>query len=82
MDCLTFYRLDGTILYSGWFDESGRNLDEPLTWDHVDCLVTKEFHKKEWLKAVAAGLTTDCRTACHRAAIALPVRSAPWARPS
>jgi radical SAM family uncharacterized protein/radical SAM-linked protein len=46
-----------------------RNLDEPLTWDHIDCLVTKEFQKKEWLKAVAAGLTTDCRTACHRCGV-------------
>ena len=46
-----------------------RNLDEPLTWDHIDCLVTKDFQKKEWLKAVAAGLTTDCRTACHRCGV-------------
>jgi radical SAM family uncharacterized protein/radical SAM-linked protein len=46
-----------------------RNLDEPLAWDHIDCLVTKAFQKKEWLKAVAAGLTTDCRTACHRCGV-------------
>jgi radical SAM family uncharacterized protein/radical SAM-linked protein len=46
-----------------------RNLDEPLPWDHIDCLVTKEYQKKEWLKAVAAGLTTDCRTACHRCGV-------------
>ncbi len=46
-----------------------RKLDEPLPWDHIDCLVTKEYQKKEWLKAVAAGLTTDCRTACHRCGV-------------
>ncbi len=46
-----------------------RNLDEPLPWDHIDCGVTKEFQKKEWLKAVAAGLTADCRTKCHRCGV-------------
>jgi len=46
-----------------------RTLEEPLPWDHIDCLVTKDYHKKEWLKAVAAGLTTDCRTACHRCGV-------------
>ena len=53
---------------AAWYNRR-RELDEPLPWDHLDCLVTKEYHKKEWLKAVAAGLTVDCRNKCHRCGV-------------
>jgi radical SAM-linked protein len=38
-----------------------RDTREPLPWDHIDILVGKAFLKSEWEKALAAGLTADCR---------------------
>ena len=38
-----------------------REVHEPLPWDHIDILVGKAFLISEWEKALAAGLTTDCR---------------------
>jgi radical SAM family uncharacterized protein/radical SAM-linked protein len=53
------------------FDEEGvdpdfyltrhRDTHEPLPWDHIDILVGKGFLRSEWEKALAAGLTADCR---------------------
>ncbi|MBN1335886.1 MAG: TIGR03960 family B12-binding radical SAM protein [Deltaproteobacteria bacterium] len=44
----------------------GRALDEPLPWDHVDPLVTKDFLAAEWRRAQAGEPTPDCRTGrCH-----------------
>ncbi|MFH2012069.1 MAG: TIGR03960 family B12-binding radical SAM protein [Pseudomonadota bacterium] len=36
--------------------------DEVLPWDHLDCLVSKEFLKEEREKGLNAVLTRDCRT--------------------
>ena len=42
-----------------------RPLDEKFPWDHIDCLVTKEFLKKELEKALKAESSEDCRkTGC------------------
>ena len=40
-------------------------LDDPLPWDIIDCGVTKEFLKREWLKALKAETSPDCRIKCH-----------------
>jgi len=37
-----------------------RDLDEPLPWDHIE-IVSKDFLKSEWQKALAGTLTGDCR---------------------
>jgi radical SAM-linked protein len=60
--------------FANWLDafhESGvdpefyttrvRDLSEPLPWDHIDIRVSKEFLQSEWRKALAGGLTSDCR---------------------
>jgi radical SAM family uncharacterized protein/radical SAM-linked protein len=39
-----------------------RSLCEPLPWDHIDCMVTKDFLKDEWRKALRHAPTADCRT--------------------
>jgi radical SAM family uncharacterized protein/radical SAM-linked protein len=39
-----------------------RDVHEPLPWDHIDILVTKAFLRSEWDKALAEGLTIDCRS--------------------
>jgi radical SAM family uncharacterized protein len=41
-----------------------RDFDEILPWDHIDSGVTKEYLKKEYLKAEKAELTQDCREGC------------------
>ncbi|MEE9227059.1 MAG: TIGR03960 family B12-binding radical SAM protein, partial [Acidobacteriota bacterium] len=40
-------------------------VDRPLPWDHVDSLVTKEFHRKEWEKTLACTPIEDCRLDAH-----------------
>jgi radical SAM family uncharacterized protein/radical SAM-linked protein len=45
----------------GFYTTRKRDLNEPLPWDHIDTLVTKEFLRSEWQKALDAALTADCR---------------------
>ena len=62
-------------LYSEAFAECGldpaeyanrrRDLDEPLPWSHVDMLVTEDYLKSEYLKAMKAAATRDCRQGCN-----------------
>ncbi|MCR4708643.1 MAG: TIGR03960 family B12-binding radical SAM protein [Clostridiales bacterium] len=41
-----------------------RSFDEIFAWDHIDCLVTKDFLMKEAKKAYDAQITHDCRYGC------------------
>ena len=41
------------------------DLEDPLPWDHIDAGVTKEFLKREWLKALKEETSPDCRIKCH-----------------
>ncbi len=62
-------------LYSEAFLECGldpaeyanrrRDLEEPLPWSHVDMLVTESYLKGEYLKAMKAATTRDCRQGCN-----------------
>ncbi len=57
------------------FDECGlsvdfyttreRSLDEIFPWDFIDCGVTKEFLKREWLKAIREETSPNCKTQCQ-----------------
>ena len=57
------------------FDECGvsvdfyttreRSLDEKFPWDFIDAGVTKEFLKREWLKALNEEITLNCKEKCN-----------------
>ena len=57
------------------FDECGlsvdfyttreRSLDEIFPWDFIDAGVTKEFLKREWLKALNEEITLNCKEKCN-----------------
>jgi len=57
------------------FDECGvsvdfyttreRSLDEKFPWDFIDAGVTKEFLKREWLKALNEEITLNCKEQCN-----------------
>jgi len=40
-------------------------LDEPLPWDFVDMLVTKNYLKREYERALVGDITPDCRDHCN-----------------
>jgi len=42
-----------------------RDLDEILPWDFIDCGVTKEFLKREWLKALNETTSENCKLKCQ-----------------
>ncbi|MDD3401153.1 MAG: TIGR03960 family B12-binding radical SAM protein [Eubacteriales bacterium] len=42
-----------------------RSVDEPLPWDHIDIVVTKDYLKKEYEKALQGTTTDDCRKKCN-----------------
>ena len=42
-----------------------RSLDEILPWDFIDCGVTKEFLKREWLKAQKEEISENCKQKCQ-----------------
>lgn len=42
-----------------------RSLDEILPWDFIDCGVTKEFLKREWLKAQKEEISENCKLKCQ-----------------
>lgn len=42
-----------------------RSLDEIFPWDFIDCGVTKEFLKREWLKAQREEISENCKLQCQ-----------------
>lgn len=42
-----------------------RELDEVFPWDFIDCGVTKEFLKREWLKAQKEQISENCKLKCQ-----------------
>jgi radical SAM-linked protein len=42
-----------------------RELDELFPWDFLDCGVTKEFLKREWLKAQGEQISENCKQKCQ-----------------
>ena len=42
-----------------------RDLDEIFPWDFLDCGVTKEFLKREWLKAGKEEVSLNCKLQCQ-----------------
>ena len=42
-----------------------RDLDEIFPWDFIDAGVTKEFLKREWLKAQAETISENCKLKCQ-----------------
>ncbi|MBQ7358729.1 MAG: TIGR03960 family B12-binding radical SAM protein [Lachnospiraceae bacterium] len=42
-----------------------RDLDEIFPWDFIDCGVTKEFFKREWLKAQGEQTSPNCYQSCQ-----------------
>ncbi len=41
-----------------------RSLDEILPWDFIDCGISKEFLKREWLRAKEEQVTPNCSVKC------------------
>jgi radical SAM-linked protein len=59
-----------------FFTTRQRSISEPLCWDHIDSMVTEDYLKDEWKKALQQSSTSDCRTGecnlcgvCERAGI-------------
>ncbi len=43
-----------------------RDIDEIFPWDFIDVGITKEFFKREWLRATKEErITKNCRDACN-----------------
>ncbi len=42
-----------------------RKLEEPLPWDHIDILVSKEYLQEECKRALCGKTTADCRQGCN-----------------
>ncbi len=42
-----------------------RDLDEIFPWDFIDCGVTKEFLKREWIKAGNEEVSFNCKLKCQ-----------------
>lgn len=49
----------------GFYTTRERELDEIFPWDFIDCGVTKEFLKREWLKAQKEEISYNCRKQCQ-----------------
>ena len=48
-----------------FYSHRERSLDEILPWDFIDCGVTKEFLKREWLKAQNETVSENCKLRCQ-----------------
>ncbi len=49
----------------GFYTTRERSLDEIFPWDFIDCGVTKEFLKREWLKAKKEEISENCKLKCQ-----------------
>ena len=47
-----------------------RQLDEIFPWDFIDAGMTKEFLKREWLKAQAETVSENCKVKCQGCGVA------------
>ena len=48
-----------------FYNTRERDLDEIFPWDFIDCGVTKEFLKREWLKAQKGEISANCKLKCQ-----------------
>ena len=48
-----------------FYNNRERSLDEIFPWDFIDCGVTKEFLKREWLKAKKEEVSPNCKLQCQ-----------------
>lgn len=42
-----------------------RDMTQPLPWSHIDVLVTEEYLRNEYKKALCGTVTKDCRQGCN-----------------
>lgn len=49
----------------GFYTTRERSLDEIFPWDFIDCGVSKEFLKREWLRALDEQVTKNCKQQCN-----------------
>lgn len=49
----------------GFYTTRERSLDEIFPWDFLDCGVSKEFLKREWLRASREEITPNCKQHCQ-----------------
>lgn len=47
-----------------FYNQRQRELDELFPWDFIDSGVTKEFLRREWLRALSEKESPNCRQAC------------------
>ena len=52
-------------LTTEFYSHRERPLDEIFPWDFIDCGVTKEFLKREWLKAQNEQISENCKVKCQ-----------------
>ena len=57
--------MDECCLDVGFYTTRERALDEIFPWDFIDCGVTKEFFKREWLKAQEEKISPNCYQSCQ-----------------
>ena len=49
----------------GFYTTRVRELDEVFPWDIIDIGVTKEYLKREWIKASKGEITRNCMVGCN-----------------
>ncbi|MGN1147883.1 MAG: TIGR03960 family B12-binding radical SAM protein [Lachnospiraceae bacterium] len=49
----------------GFYTTRERSLEEIFPWDFIDCGVSKEFLKREWIKAQKEEVSFNCRKQCQ-----------------
>lgn len=52
-------------LTTEFYSHRERPLDEIFPWDFIDCGVTKDFLKREWLKAQKEQISENCKVKCQ-----------------
>ncbi len=56
---------DDCLVSIDFYTTRERSLDEIFPWDFLDCGVTKEFLKREWIKAMKETVSPNCRVQCQ-----------------
>ena len=52
-------------LTTDFYSHRERPLDEIFPWDFIDCGVTREFLRREWLKAQSGEVSENCKVKCQ-----------------
>ncbi|MEG1858887.1 MAG: B12-binding domain-containing radical SAM protein, partial [Christensenellaceae bacterium] len=50
---------------AAWYANRQRDTDEIMPFEHIDCLISKQYLQREYQRAIEQNTTVECRQKCN-----------------